>query len=218
LEIIRLLVQNLIVLVVLAVFLELLLPAGEMKRYVKLVMGLLVIIAVLGALGSLLRGDWTLQLPEPALGDSRAGGAGLTEIMAGANRLSQDHRARALAEYRRALARQAGALAGLSGEITVLSAEVAVYDEEKNPQFGQIKEIRLVAKKAPPAGRGENALTGPVEIQIGAQKPDEPGKAGREQMQNQSSALPEEVKSKLKTTLASFYNISPEQVKISEGS
>lgn len=217
-EIIRLLVQNLIVLVVLAVFLELLLPAGEMKRYVKLVMGLLVIIAVLGTLGSLFRGDWTLQLPEPAFGNSQIGGTGLPEIMAGANKLSQDHRARALAEYRRALARQAGALAGLSGEVTVLSAEVDVYDEEKNPQFGQIKEIRLVVKKAPPAGRGENALTEPVKIQVGAQKPDESGKAGREQMRNQSSALPEEVKSKLKATLASFYNISPEQVKVSEGS
>ncbi|MEW5899097.1 MAG: stage III sporulation protein AF, partial [Bacillota bacterium] len=82
---------------------------------------------------------------------------------------------------------------------------------------GQIKEIRLVVKKAPPAGRGENALIGPVKIQVGTQKPDETGKAGREQTQIQSSALPEEVKSKLKTTLATFYNISPEQVKVSEG-
>lgn len=216
-EIIRLLVQNLIVIVVLAVFLEILLPAGEMKRYVKLVMGLLVIITVLGALGSLFRGNWALELPEQAIGDGNAGATGLTEIMAGANKLSQDHRARALAEYRRSLARQVSALAGLSGEVTVLSAEVDVYAEDNNPKFGQVKEIRVMVKSgAQPGSRRENTLTQPVKIQVGEKGPGEPAKTGREQAPNQSQTLPGEVKNKFKTTLANFYNISPEQVKIIE--
>ena len=45
-EIIRSLVQNLIVIIILAVMLDMFLPAGEMRKYVKMVMGLLIIVAV----------------------------------------------------------------------------------------------------------------------------------------------------------------------------
>ncbi|MGB9846901.1 MAG: stage III sporulation protein AF, partial [Desulfotomaculales bacterium] len=64
LETVRSLVQNLVVVIILAIFLDLFLPSGDMKRYVKFVMGLLVIIAVLGALGNLFKGDWVSFLPE----------------------------------------------------------------------------------------------------------------------------------------------------------
>ena len=215
-EIIRLLVQNLIVIVVLTVFLEILLPAGEMKRYVKLVMGLLVIITVLGALGSLFRGNWALELPGQVVGDGRAGVVDLPEIMAGANKLSRDHQVRALDVYRRSLARQVSALAGLSGEVTVLSAEVDVYAEEKEPKFGQVKEIRLVVKRGRSGGQRENPVTRPVKIRVGEKEPGEPAETGREQATGQAESLPGEIKKKVKTTLASFYNISPEQVKIIE--
>ncbi|WP_180261144.1 stage III sporulation protein AF, partial [Desulforamulus profundi] len=47
LESIKTLVQVLVIIIVLAVFLEMLLPSSQMQDYVKMVMGLLVIIVVL---------------------------------------------------------------------------------------------------------------------------------------------------------------------------
>ncbi|MEW6424227.1 MAG: stage III sporulation protein AF [Bacillota bacterium] len=216
-EIIRLLIQNLIVIVVLAVLLEILLPTGEMKRYVKLVVGLLVIITVLGALGSLFRGGWTLALPEQVIGGRQAGSAALTEIMASAEKLSAAHRTRALEEYRRSLARQVSALAGLSGEVAVLSAEVDVYTEENNPKFGQVKQIRIVMKNAQFSGGKHNPVTQPVKISVGERERAESEKTGSGQLER-TQPLPAEVINKLKTTIANFYNLSPEQVQVIEGS
>ncbi len=213
-EIIRLLVQNLIVIIILSTFLEMLLPAGEMKRYTKLVMGLLVIITVLGALGSLLRGDWARELPEQAIGVRQPGAAGLSEIMASAKKVSQEHLKRAGEEYRRSLARQVSALAGLSGEVEVLWVEVDIYDEESNPKFGQVKEIRLAASGARLPAQERNTLAEPIKIEVGEQKKKESFVRERP---DQAQCLSSAVKDKLKTTIANFYGLSQEQVKVFEG-
>jgi len=62
LDIIRSLVQSLIVIIILAMFLEMLLPAGEVNKYVKMVVGLLIIIAAVQAVGNLTRFDFTGEL------------------------------------------------------------------------------------------------------------------------------------------------------------
>lgn len=99
-EIVRNLVQNLIIIVVLAVFLEMLLPAGDMRRYVKLVMGLLIIVAMLQAVAGLVRGNWQVLLPEPVKSNTSSGVTGLADIMAEGQQLSARHQSKALEEYR----------------------------------------------------------------------------------------------------------------------
>lgn len=213
--IIRLLVQNLIVIIVLAVFMEMFFPAGDMKRYVKLVTGLLVINAVLGALSNLSRGDWVLELPDQAISSEVPGVVRLEEIMASAKKISQGQQTRAREEYKGSLARQVSALAGLSGEVSVLSAEVDLYDEENNPKYGQVKEIRLVVKSSQPSGQGQNITPPPVEIKVGEKKQNEFEGIGQTQ-QYVEQALPATVKNRIKTTVANFYNLLPEQVCVTD--
>lgn len=204
-ETIRLLVQNLIVIIILAVFLELLLPGGEMKRYVKFVMGLLVMVAVLGALGSLFKGDWYFTLPEQAVGRDEQASPALGEIMATAKRVGQNQQARALEEYKRALARQVSALAGMYPEVTVLAVDVDIYTDEKSTKYGQIKEIRLTVKSSRP----ENNSSGEIRIRVGGGGQTNPPASG---------GLSPEVESRLKTVIASYYNLQPDQVRIVEES
>ena len=71
-EVIRNLVQSLVIIIILAMFLEMLLPAGQMRAYVKMVMGLLVIIAVIQAVGSMAR--WSFEeIPALVAGTEMAG-------------------------------------------------------------------------------------------------------------------------------------------------
>lgn len=202
-EILRSLVQSLIIIVVLSVFLEMLLPQSDLRRYIRLVMGLLVIIAVLQAVGSLVKGEWRLSLPEQAVNHSQQGFQDLNEIMATGSKLNRDQQAQALDGYRQSLARQVSALAGISSEMNVVSADVEIYDEDSGPKFGQVKKITLVLKKnITPAGvkdKSQQSTVKPVEIMGG-------------EGTNTTTEVTKESVDKLKKTISNFYNLSPEQV------
>jgi stage III sporulation protein AF len=212
LETVRSLVQNLVVIIILAIFLDLFLPSGDMKRYVKFVMGLLVIIAVLGALGSILKGDWVSFLPEQATGKDEQAGVSLNEIMASAEKINQNRQVRMLEEYRRAIARQVSALAGLYPDVSVQTVEVDVYAEEKDPKFGQIKEIRLAVKNS---RAEEKRLAGPqIKIEIGAGENEAGSGAGS--LPQGTGALAPETRKKLQIVIANYYNLQPDQVRVTE--
>lgn len=210
-ETVRSLVQNLVVVIILAIFLDLFLPSGDMKRYVKFVMGLLVIIAVLGALGNLFKGDWVSFLPEQATGKDEQAGVSLSEIMASAEKINQNRQVRMLEEYRRAIARQVSALAGLYPDVSVQAVEVDVYAEEKDPKFGQIKEIRLAVKNF---RTEEESLAWPqIKIEIGSEN--QVG-SGAGSLPQGTGALAPETKKKLQIVIANYYNLQPDQVRVTE--
>ncbi|MCS5694797.1 stage III sporulation protein AF [Desulfofundulus thermocisternus] len=213
-ELIRQLVQNLIVIVVLAVFLEMLLPAGDMRRYVKMVMGLLIIVVVLQAIGGIVRGDWQRHL-EPAINAASPGVPDLKEILAAGQRLKDGQEQKALEEYRQGLSRQIVALAGLNSEVQVVKARVEIYADPGDRRYGQIREVFLLLAAARPriqeqgsGSRGEQ-LVEPVTINVGE---------GAQPVQGEVNAKPgpeaEKAAARLARVVADFYNLSPDQVKV----
>jgi|OM-RGC.v1.013949497 stage III sporulation protein AF len=213
-ELVRNLVQNLIIIVVLAVFLEMLLPAGDMRRYVKMVMGLLIIVVVLQAIGGVVRGEWQHDLPEPALTGTPPGVPDLTDIMAAGQRLKDGHQQKALEEYRQGLSRQIAALAGLNKEVQVVKAQVEVYTDPGDRRFGQIREVLLLLAAASPdarekGGGRDDPLVDPVTIDVGGR-----GLPGNEGMSLKPGPEAERAAEQLAKTVANFYNLSLEQVKV----
>ncbi|WP_027356062.1 stage III sporulation protein AF [Desulfofundulus thermocisternus] len=212
-ELIRQLVQNLIVIVVLAVFLEMLLPASDMRRYVKMVMGLLIIVVVLQAIGGIVRGDWQRHL-EPAINAAPSGVPDLKEILAAGQRLKDGQEQKALEEYRQGLSRQIVALAGLNSEVQVVKARVEIYTDPGDRHYGQIREVFLLLAAARPriqeqgSGRGEQ-LVEPVTIDVGERA---------QPVQGEVNAKPgpeaEKAAARLTRVVADFYNLSPDQVKV----
>jgi len=209
-ETLRNLVLNLTVIVVLAVFLEMLLPLGEMRRYVRMVMGLLIVIAVLQCAGNLFREGGLLDLPAPAWSGSSAGGSGLQDITAGGRQLAAENQFRALEQYRQGLSRQMAALAGMSGQLTVRDVQVEVSTNPDDGNFGRIKQVRLLFAAHPlPAEEGrKNPLVAPVKVKVdngadtaGASVP--PAVAPEQEQAARRAAL----------NIARFYNLSPDQVK-----
>lgn len=197
-EAIRGLIQNLVFLIVLVIFLEMFLPAGEMKRYTKMIMGLLIVLAVLQTVSSLTRKGLEINLPELT---SKASPSDLTGILENGKKLSDYNQQQALKEYQQGLSRQVIALAK-NKEINVLKAEVQIKSEPEQAGYGQLEEIKLVLPEESGEKSGEETKISPVMV-------------GKREIPK-SKFLDEKIES-LKKTLAGFYNISPEQIKISSG-
>lgn len=206
-EIIRNLVQSLVIIIILAMFLEMLLPAGEMRTYVKMVMGLLVIIAVVQAVGSMAR--WSFE-EMPAVVTGAGDGRGqLPEILEAGRKISARQQDLGIEQYRRGLAQQVTALVKLNQGLPVLDVEVSVQSDSGSPGFGQIKEIILTVSENPeqagsaPEGTEPVEEVSPVAVQVGS--PGTPDKTG---------AVSSKAVAGIVGVLTNFYNIKPEQVKI----
>jgi len=198
----------------LAVFLEMFLPQSDLRRYIKLVMGLLIIVAVLQAVSSLAKSSWKQALPEQAIGAESPGFPSLSEITAAGENLNKDQRAQAQEKYRQSLARQISALVGIRSDIEVVSAEVQTYDEPDSPKLGQIKKIILHLKSnASPVGEEKKSIVQPVKIQS---EKNAPGSGTNTDDQKNGSQIPIQTKDKLVKILTNFYNLSPEQIIILE--
>ncbi|TEB06655.1 Stage III sporulation protein AF [Pelotomaculum schinkii] len=207
-EIIRSLVQNLIVIIILAVLLDMFLPAGEMRKYVKMVMGLLIIVAVVQAVGNLIHWDYAGDFPAlTTQGDQGK----FTEIMENGKRLTEDQQQKALEEYKNGIARQAMALARANNKVSLLGVEVKVQTEQNKPGYGQLSEMVLTV--GPKTESADLQAKGsvikevePVSVKLDPAAPDGWERAGERP--------PEEAVAGLVATLANFYNLSPEQVKV----
>ncbi|GAB6274722.1 MAG: hypothetical protein STSR0004_15870 [Peptococcaceae bacterium] len=199
-EVIRTLVQNLIFIAMLAVFLPMLLPFGEMQRYVKMVLGLLVMVAVLQAAGEATKGSWPEEIPALNMAGSAAPAPSLAEITAQGQKIATAGNEQIKSRYEQGLVRQVKALAELNNEFTVKEAKVILTaDDEKQRNFGEVKEIQLAVTQK-------------------KQNTDElPGSA--KEVSRLETSTPSEFQGKEEATqlaaaIANFYNLSLDQVKI----
>ncbi|MCD5407591.1 MAG: stage III sporulation protein AF [Desulfotomaculum sp.] len=200
-EELRHLVQNLVILIMLAVFLELLLPQGSMQRYVKMVIGLLVIIAVLQMISEFSGTDLHLYVPKIATTATIS----LAQVQSEASEITGHYQQQALENYRQGIIKQVLALARLNPELTVLDAWVEVVTTS-GEKLGKIQLIGLAVASKPEFSNESKMIT-PVEITVGIKTP--------------VAILPEQIPPQtaqtiqnLTKTLTNFYNISLEQVQI----
>lgn len=197
-EELRQLVQNIVIIVMLAVFLELLLPSGSMQNYIKMVMGLLVIIAVLQMVFKFTNTDFNLHVPE----FSSVPSVSLEQVQADALQLTDHYKSQAVEEYRRGIAKQVLALAQLNQELTVVDARVDV-DTTEGEGFGKLQLIQLVVS----AKTEQNQKIQPIEISVINQSPQ-----GIPEEQIPSDI--QQSMDKLAVTVANFYNLPLEQVQV----
>ncbi|RJQ26086.1 MAG: hypothetical protein C4589_10320 [Peptococcaceae bacterium] len=197
-ETVRSLIHNLIIIGVLAVFLEMLLPVGDMRRYLRMVMGFLIIIAVLQAMGNIVHCGFGREFLLPTVKEN---GDRLADIMTAGQALSARNREKALEQYCRGVAGQVMALTQLKEGVNVTDTEVEVDSNPNSDHFGQLKEIRLVVTGAEP----QTGPVKPVTVGLG---------------ENQAVQMPEEEKREFSlqadvvATVAGFYGLSRDRVKI----
>lgn len=207
LEGIKALVQILVVIIVLAVFIEMLLPNTKMHDYVKMVMGLMVIVVVLEAGASMVNQDFKFDLPAMT-SDSGATAPGLERIMDQGQKMAEGQKQRAMEEYRNGLEKQILALARLQKDLNVTGATITT-SANGDRDIGRLTGIVLEVSPEKQEENSNISKVKPVDITVGAS-----GLAGGDKAKNphlSSSQAKELVK-----TVANFYNIPEDQVKIVE--
>lgn len=197
LEILQELVRNVAFVVVLASVVEMLLPKGEMSRYVKLVMGLFVLMAVLTPVLSLLGRNWEVDLrawqePAPAVK--------LESIFARGEQLQLQNQEQILQAYKHRLEGQIAALARLTPGVE----EVRVYAElepgARRPDFGAIRSVGvelLVVEGGIPLVEVKPVSPILQDQQVELLSPDQQSRQQR-----------------VMETIQQFYGLSPEQVNV----
>ncbi|AEF94959.1 Sporulation stage III protein AF [Desulfotomaculum nigrificans CO-1-SRB] len=205
LESIKTLVQVLVVIIVLAVFLEMLLPNNQMHSYVKMVMGLMVVVLVLETAAGLIKQDFKLEVPVL----SRTS-AGVDKILADGQKLAGDQKQQALAEYRRGIEKQVLALAKLNHGLNVTGAQVKVSSDPADGDYGRLIGIVLEVTPDQAAGNeGDANSVRPVqqvEVTVGAVDPANQSPAGK--------SLDSKKAKELAQTVANFYNLPVDRVQV----
>ncbi len=135
-------VRTVIIIVLLASFIEMLLPGREMGGYVRLVMGLFIIIAILNPLVSWWKGErinWEIEAWSfvPDRSETEA-------AIAQGMELERQNRELALAEYRKRLEKQVESMAKLLPEVESANADIVL--ERGEQQWGVLKSIELRIK------------------------------------------------------------------------
>lgn len=189
-EALQSLVRELVILVILAVILELLLPEGDLRRYVRMVLGLLIIVAVLQTAVGFWNRDLAADLSWVSLGQPDRNAT--REILREGERLWQVGQTRALDEYEEGLARQIRALAGLNQELTVADVCVRLEPGRAAGELGRLEEVVLIL----------DVRRGDVE--------DVPVSG----FLNPEPAVDPEAVARLRGLVADFYGLTPEQVSV----
>lgn len=206
-----------VIIVLLAAFIEMLLPGEEMGRYVRLVMGLFVIIALLQPVVRFLDEGQSFEVS--AYSNLPAESAiDFSNIIKQGEALQQQGRKVALEEYRQRVARQIQAVVRLVPGVRQAEVEVEVEEDARN--FGNILRVAVVVElgdraSAAPPRTGSVAPVEPVKIEIGKSEP-LPGETTLESTggPHLSNPDPEGVKQEVIATVSNFYNIRPERVQV----
>jgi len=207
-DIMRQLIQTIVVIVILAVFLEMLLPRGDMRRYVKMVMGLLIIVAVLQSVTGVINSNLLREIPDLTEAPSGYHPVPLEDIMAAGQSLTDANRQEAAQQYSRGIARQVMSLAALNNDLQVVDTSVQLH--ESTNEISSITVVCSSGATQPPAPpTKDNAGRDIQPVIISTTGKDKPGGPGVQPTASEMQAA-----SDITGLVANFYNLRREQVKI----
>lgn len=134
-EAVRGIVRNIAIVILLAAFLEMLLPNNSMQRFVRLVMGLFVLMAVLSPVANLLHMPLTFEIPAWSTASDSGNDQELAQVFKQGELLKQQNEQSALDQYKQAIEREVKALA-----LTVQGVNNAVVgvDIKNNGEISQL--------------------------------------------------------------------------------
>lgn len=177
-------VRNIAIVILLASFMELLLPNSSMRRFVQLVMGLFVLMAILSPVSNLLEQPLSFDIPAWSQSEAKPGEQELAQVLQQGQNLREKGQQAALEEYRKVLERQAGALA-----LTVKGVEQVSLEAVTKPT-GEVDRLQVYVGQAEPVIR-------PIQPVNGQAKPGDE----RQNLSQEEKTVSKEIKTRLGTLL-----------------
>lgn len=206
-ETVRLIVRNLVFLVLISAFLEMLLPLRDTRRFVQVVMGLFVLIVVLGPLVSLFRHDIPLNLL--SLPSGEPDNTQLQSILTQGQALQQSNLKKAQDDYVKRLEEQVVALAQLVPGVRDASASVTLDASPGQQSMGAVSKVIVQVRTGQKADK--TGIVTPVEqVNIGGKQDSDNSK--EKQGQADVSGANEEIVRQVKETVTSMFGLNPGQV------
>ncbi|MGI6712993.1 MAG: stage III sporulation protein AF [Bacillota bacterium] len=195
------LVRNITVLVLIAGFLEMLLPSSEMKRFIKVVMGLFILVSILNPLLSLLNKNATCEVL--AWQDPMMKNQELNTILQKGKQLSQQMDEKATEIYAENTAKQIETVVKLVKGVSKVEADVQISKSDKDNDYGKISRVMLVIGTKQNSSSPALDSIKQVEVQIGPPK-----------TQPEQDSEKAQLKYQVIETLQNFYNLNEEQIDV----
>jgi stage III sporulation protein AF len=203
--------KQIVLLVLIATFIDLLLPNNAMERYVKLVMGLLIILAILSPIFNLLKKDLNLSSLAFTTDSSTASKTltPLNQIKENSEKLKTAQNSLIQEQTEKAMEQMIREQIAQKFPVEVMEAKVTT---QMSPEHvTQIKQVQLVARmketNSPEGADGKQAQPiEPVHVDVGHDRPalTQPAK------QPQETGLARSIADDLKRT----WNLSSEQIQV----
>lgn len=186
-------VKSIVMVVMFATFLEFLLPASSMQRFVRVIMGLFIMLAILNPLINVLHSQ---ILPEPVTVFGTPSGKA-TEIERASQAAAKGRNQLTHEMYRQDLAKQIRALLMAIDGIAEVRVAVDTNNEEGSRNIGAIKSITIYVQ---PGLSNQDRKVAKVSI-------NSPSNADRLE-------LPTTIRDKIRRAITELYNIREDQLNI----
>lgn len=191
------LIRSLVLLLLLATFLEMLLPKSTLSRHIRLVVGLFVMMTILQPVLQLFNWQGPVGIPirEPPSEETRA-------VVHQGIRIKNEQQAAALQIAKRHLEQQVEAMIYLNIGVDKVHADLTL---ESNPEFEPvISRVKIIVSPA------EERTSGPAS-QI---KEVEPVIIGREQPKAKTSVEMEQLKDRIRNGVSAYLNLDQTKVQV----
>lgn len=203
-------ITTIVAAVLITSFLEMLLPESGLQKFVRVVLGIFIMVTILNPLLGLI--NQNIKFEHVALKASGQGMTDLDEILVQGNRLRQVTGEMADEQYSEGLNKQIRALALLVGGVADAQAQVEL--KKKTGGGGtsaKINRIKVAVKTEGIFLENEDKVIKPVQVKIREKNPQELSPEEEEKVGKKEERL----KKAVQTTVANFYNLSYEQVEVS---
>ena len=195
-------VKQIILIILFAVFLELLIPSNSYKKFVRVIVGLLILLAVMRPLLYFLEArsdDLTMREVAALNVDNK------TDILAQTAKMRNERERIACEQYRRELIKQIKVLVGTVEGVSAVTAEIVLNEGNGEKSEGRLKTVTIYVRTEP--SNQQRTLVEPVK------QVDVPGTANG---QNRNTVLDERKQAQIKRVIAEFYHLKTEQVIVCE--
>ncbi|HEY3423284.1 MAG TPA: stage III sporulation protein AF [Negativicutes bacterium] len=187
-------VKNIVLVVLFASFLELLLPNGSMQRFIRVIMGLFIMLAILNPVIDAIQNPG-MEEEVPALSTS-SGNA--PAIVAASHAMVKEREQLSNELFRKELSQQIKAIVIALEGVADAKVQVDIYTEPiSNKRAGTIKSVVVYVQPGSPAGSKKIAR-----VSIGNQ-------ITEEKMQ-----VTPQLENRIKLTISELYQLSKEQIDI----
>jgi stage III sporulation protein AF len=200
-------IANVVALIFLATLLEMLMPRGNMQRFARVVMGMLVILAVLQPVFSLLAKGMQLDGLAAAVSGPTLD---MDSILAQAQRVRGTNDALALERTRAQLEQQIVARLSQLAGVAAVSCRAELVSDQTRQDYGAVTQVTIrVTPGTPTASSGVDPVTPVV---IGAS-----GTSGAGPGTGATATLAPDLRSDILRILATDYGLTGEQVSLTAG-